>query len=42
MQNNSKYYLIANGNYLIKILIQLIKNQWGQPTNISSKYLLKD
>ena len=26
MQNNSKYYLITNENYLIKILIKLIQN----------------
>ena len=26
MQNNSKYYLITIENYLIKILIKLIKN----------------
>lgn len=26
MQNNSKYYLITNENYLIKILIKQIQN----------------
>ena len=26
MQNNSKYYLITNENYLIKILIKIIQN----------------
>ena len=26
MQNNSKYYLITNENYLIKIQIKLIQN----------------
>ena len=26
MQNNSKYYLITNENYLIKILIKRIQN----------------
>ena len=26
MQNNSKYYLITNENYLIKILIKPIQN----------------
>ena len=29
MQNNSKYYLITNGNYLIKMLIQLIQINEG-------------
>ena len=46
MQNNSKYYLITNENYLIKILIKLIQNDernlqiFIQKTSEKTRYVL--
>ena len=46
MQNNSKYYLITNENYLIKILIKQIQNDernlqiFIQQTSQKTRYVL--